>query len=95
MRMLFMLLGGATISTPSPEMAVTSGNVEIFYRLMTEDLHVYHSAKYGRVSKQNSYTIAFVDDNQTLKFGQIQQFAILSGNCVAIVRLFTIPENSS
>ena len=66
----------------------------MFYRLLAKENNMYHSAKYGRVSKRNSYTIAFADENQTLMFGQIQHFTILSGNCVAVVKLFSIPDNS-
>ena len=55
---------------------------------------MFYSAQYSRVQKRNSYTIAFKDDSDTLKYGQIQYFTVCSGIAVGIVKLLKINETS-
>lgn len=55
-----------------------------FFRLQIVK-ELYYSSKYGRVSKQNSYTVSYLDHSKQKRFGFIQYYLYINGTALVVI----------
>lgn len=72
----------------------STGNITAFYRLLTSDGQMLYSKNYKRVKTRNSYTVGFVTDSETKKFGEIIYFIETREKHSAVVNVLDTPSSA-